>query len=75
MLVRGKYILTSANPEEILDGAFRVKDGLISEIGKWKELSSKFPEDTVIGAKNDIIIPVFDQCSWPFFRITYNWYC
>lgn len=57
MLVRGKYILTSANPEEILDGAFRVKDGLISEIGKWKELSSKFPEDSVIGGKNDIIIP------------------
>ena len=31
MLVRGKYILTSAEPEEIFDGAFRVKDGVISE--------------------------------------------
>ena len=47
MLVRGKYILTSAEPEEIFDGAFRVKDGVISEIGKWEELNSKFPEDTV----------------------------
>ena len=31
MLVRGKYILTSADPEEIFEGAFRVKDGIISE--------------------------------------------
>ena len=57
MLVRGKYILTSAEPEEIFDGAFRVKDGVISEIGKWEELNSKFPEEPVSGKKNDIIIP------------------
>ena len=57
MLVRGKYILTSAYPEEIREGAFRITDGIISEIGKWDELNSKFPEDTVLGGKNDIIIP------------------
>ena len=34
MLVRGKYILTSAYPEEIREGAFRITDGIISEIGK-----------------------------------------
>ena len=54
MLVRGKYILTSAYPEEIREGAFRITDGIISEIGKWDELNSKFPEDTVLGGKNEL---------------------
>ncbi len=57
MLVRGKYILTSAVPEEIIDGAFRVEGGFISEIGKWNYLNSKFPNDPVVGGTNDIIIP------------------
>ena len=57
MLVRGKYILTSAVPEEIYDGAFRVEEGVISEIGEWNYLNSKFPNDPVIGDTNDIIIP------------------
>ena len=33
MLVRGKYILTSADPEEIKDGALRIQDGIIFDDG------------------------------------------
>ena len=57
MLFRGKYVLTSAFPEEIRNGAIRVNDGIITEIGLWDELNSKFPTDPVEGGINDIIIP------------------
>ena len=57
MLFRGKYVLTSAFPEEIRNGAIRVNDGIITEIGLWDELNSKFPTDPVVGGINDIIIP------------------
>jgi len=57
MLIRGKYVLTSSVPEEIRNGAFRVNDGIITEIGLWDELNSKFPTDPVVGGIDDIIIP------------------
>ena len=57
MLVLGRYIFTSAVPEEIRDGAFRVTDRIISEIGKWDYLNSKYHDDHVVGGKNIIIIP------------------
>ena len=57
MLFRGKYVLTSAFPEEIRNGAIRVNDGIVTEIGLWDELHSKFPTDPVVGGINDIIIP------------------
>ena len=57
MLIRGRYVLTAAVPEEIKNGAVRVNDGIITEIGLWDELNSKFPTDPVVGGINDIIIP------------------
>ena len=57
MLVRGKYILTSADPEEIKDGALRIQDGIITEIDDWRLLRSKFPDDEITGGPNDIVIP------------------
>ena len=35
MLVRGKYILTAADPEEVRNGALRVQNGIITEIDDW----------------------------------------
>ena len=57
MLVRGKYILTSADPEEVRNGAFRVQNGIITEIDDWDLLHSTFPDDQIVGGHNDIIIP------------------
>ena len=56
MLVRGKYILTSAVPEEIRNGALRIQNGIITEIDEWAVLHSKFPDDQIAGGPNDIII-------------------
>ena len=56
MLVRGKYILTSADPEEVRNGAFRVQNGIITEIDDWDLLHSTFPDDQIVGGHNDIII-------------------
>ena len=50
MLVRGKYILTSAVPEEIRNGALRIQNGIITEIDEWAVLHSKFPDDQIAGA-------------------------
>ena len=56
MLVLGNNIFTSADLEEIRGGAFRVTDCIISEIGKWDYLKSKYHDDHVVGGKNIIII-------------------
>ena len=57
MLVRGKYILTAADPEEVRNGALRVQNGIITEIDDWNLLHSKFPDDQIVGGQNDIIMP------------------
>ena len=56
MLVLGNNIFTSADLEKIRGGAFRVTDCIISEIGKWDYLNSKYPDDHVVGEINNIII-------------------
>ena len=59
MLVRGKYILTSTDPDDICYGALKVTEVINSEIVKWDFLNSNYPDYHVVGGKNDITIPGF----------------
>ena len=59
MLVRGKYILTSTDPDDIYDGSLKVAEGINSEIVKWDSLNSNYPDYHMVGGKNDITIPGF----------------
>jgi len=59
VLIRGKYILTSAEPEVVRDGAVRVVGDTIQDVGSFADLSSAFPECAVFGAANDIVTPGF----------------
>ena len=52
VLIRGKYILTSAEPEVVRDGAVRVVGDTIHDVGPFAELSSAFPECAVFGGPN-----------------------
>ena len=45
MLVRGKYILTSTDPDDIYDGSLKVAEGINSEIVKWDSLVAEYDEE------------------------------
>ncbi len=58
-LVRGGFVLTSAEPEAIPDGAVRVVGDRIADVGSWVDLSERHPDDHVTGGPNDIITAGF----------------
>lgn len=58
-LVRGAYLLTSAEPAVVPDGAVRVLDGLVDAVGPLAELTRRFPGEPVLGGAHDIVTPGF----------------
>ncbi len=59
VLIRGGYILTSAEPEMVRDGAVRIVGTAIEEVGPWSDLRQRFPDCPVFGGRNAIITPGF----------------
>lgn len=59
ILIRGRYVLTSAEPAVIEHGAIRVLGDLIAEVGTFDELRTRHPEDSVYGGPNDVVTPGF----------------
>ena len=59
ILIRGRYILTSADPDVIENGAVRIVDGVIDSAGPWGDLRAGHPDDEVYGNTDDIITPGF----------------
>ena len=59
VLVRGGYVLTSAEPALIENGAVRVVGELIDEVGGWAELRARYPDDAVHGDRHAIVTPGF----------------
>lgn len=59
VLIRGKYVLTSSEPEVITDGAVCVVGETIRDVGPYAELAKTFPEYAVLGGPNDIVTPGF----------------
>ena len=50
LLIRGKYVLTSAtDPRVLTDAAVRVSGDLVSEVGDWETLRRAHPEARVVG--------------------------
>ncbi len=58
-VIRGRYVLTAADPSVITDGAVRVVGDRIDAIGTWDELHARFPDDDHSGGPNDIVTPGF----------------
>ena len=59
ILVRGRYILTSAEPEVVENGAVRVAGGVIDSVGPWSRLRADHPGDRVYGGAVAVITPGF----------------
>jgi cytosine/adenosine deaminase-related metal-dependent hydrolase len=61
MIVRGKYLIvwpeTGDAGGTIVDGAVRVEDRYIKDIGRFPVLQSRYSKDDVIGSPNHIIAP------------------
>jgi len=58
-LVRGRYVLTSADPPVIPDGAVRIVGARIDAVGTWADLRSRFPDDEVSGGEHDLVTSGF----------------
>src|ERR1700747_3794482 len=58
LLLRGKYVLTSATePRVLADAAFRVAGGTVAEIGPWETLRQAHPETRVVGDGTQLLLP------------------
>jgi 5-methylthioadenosine/S-adenosylhomocysteine deaminase len=60
-LVRGRHILLRALDDDTVDvlddGAILQVDGRIQEMGRFAELASRYPDVTVVGSTDHIVIP------------------
>ncbi len=59
ILVRGRHVLTSADPGVIVDGAVRIVGDLIESVGTWDELRTRHPDDEITGGPHDVVTPGF----------------
>lgn len=58
MIITNSKIITWGRPNQILDNhAVRITDGLISKIGEQKEILELFPEDNVLDARSQYLMP------------------
>src|ERR1700730_15954722 len=62
-LVRSRAIIARAidrqSWEQIDDGAVLQEDGVIAAVGTYADLSKRYPNTTVIGSGNEILVPGF----------------
>jgi len=58
LLLRGKYVLTSALEAHVLtDAAVRVSGDAVAEIGTWDALRRAHPEARVVGNGRQLLLP------------------
>ena len=57
MLIRGRWVITSAEEPVLNDGALLVEEGRIAARGTWSDLRAQFPEATAIGSDRMAVIP------------------
>src|SRR5437763_9920929 len=62
-LIRSRAIIARAidrqSWEQIDDGAVLQEDGVIAAVGTYADLSKRYPNTTVIGSGNEIMLPGF----------------
>lgn len=61
-ILRGKKIVTVGNSGTIENGAIVVKDGLITDIGKWGALRGAYAHLKVIDHSESVITPALIDC-------------
>jgi cytosine/adenosine deaminase-related metal-dependent hydrolase len=58
LLIRGKYVLTSATESRVLtDAAVRVSGDLVAEVGDWHALRHAHPDARVVGNGKQLLLP------------------
>src|SRR6266568_6567187 len=58
LLLRGKYVLTSAAaPRVLTDAAVRVSGGMVAEVGDWAALRQAHREARVVGNGKQLLLP------------------
>lgn len=57
LLVRGRWVVTSAQEPLLHDAALHLSGGLISEVGSWHDLRERHPDLPVLGGPQDAVLP------------------
>src|SRR5229473_2650342 len=58
LLLRGKYVLTSATEQRVLtDAAVRVSNDTVAEVGDWRALRRAHPDARVVGNGKQLLLP------------------
>ncbi len=58
LLLRGKYVLTSATePRVLTDAAVRVSNDAVAEVGDWPALRRAHPDARVVGNGKQLLLP------------------
>ena len=60
MLAHGKYAIT--DPSAPMAGfreetALRIQDGVITELGSWKDLRARYPDEPAVGNGRQLLMP------------------
>ena len=64
LLLRGKYVLTSATePRVVTDAAVRVTGDTVAEIGDWDALRRAHPEARVVGNGRQLPVTWARRCA------------
>jgi 5-methylthioadenosine/S-adenosylhomocysteine deaminase len=58
-LVRGRYVLTAAEPGVVVDGAVLVEAGRIAAVAPYAELARAHPQAAAYGGPDDLVTPGF----------------
>ena len=56
-MVRGAWVLTMGPVGALEDGAVRISDGQIGEVGPYRELRRRYPSASVVGDGHGIVMP------------------
>jgi 5-methylthioadenosine/S-adenosylhomocysteine deaminase len=58
LLIRGRYVLTSATaPSVLTDAAVRVSGDLVAEVGDWQTLRRAHPDARIVGDGKQLLLP------------------
>lgn len=57
LLVHGKLVILGDSPRIVDDGALRIVDGMVADIGPSRELQARYPAEEVVDADRQYVMP------------------
>ena len=63
LIVRGGYLITMDSERKIIkDGAIKIEKDKIVDVGKYKDIKSKYSAELILGSEKHIVMPGLIDC-------------